>query len=195
MTPWTQPAKHRQVATDLAETLPEDAGLLMVGGEVRDDLLPPGAKVLITRYPWTEIAKLRLTADHHQPPPPDWKETGQSVPVVMIVAAGRSARKVVNRVADARPVGVALIEDGTRAFLVLVCERALFGLASETNARSAAFTNLKRWLKASDGRHGLVVAGDPERLPPAYGFFELRLLPASPRRGGARRDRRPRRRS
>ena len=117
------------------------------------------------------------------------------MPVVMVVASGRSARKVVKRVADAWPVGVALIEDGPRAFLVLVCERALFGLASETDARSAAFTNLKRWLKASDGRHGLVVADDPERLPPAYGFFELRLLPTSPRAGGARRGRRSHRRS
>jgi hypothetical protein len=86
------------------------------------------------------------------------------VPVVMIVASGRSARKVVSRVADARPVGVTLIEDGPHAFLVLVCERALFGLTGEVDARSAGFTNLKRCLKASHGRHGLVIAADPERL-------------------------------
>jgi hypothetical protein len=117
------------------------------------------------------------------------------VPVVMIVASGRSARKVVSRVAEARPVGVALIEDGPHALLVLVCEKAMFGVTGEAGARSAAFTNLKRWLKATDGRHGLVVAADPERLPPAYGFFELRLMPASPRSGGARRGRRAPRRS
>lgn len=73
------------------------------------------------------------------------------------------------------------------ALLVLICERALFALTGVADARWAAFTNLKRWLKASDGRHGLVVAADPERLPPAYRFFELRLLPASPRSGGVRR--------
>jgi hypothetical protein len=71
----------------------------------------------------------------------------------------------------------------------------MFGLTGEADTRSAAFTNLKRWLKASDGRHGLVIAADPERLPPAYGFFELRLLPASPRSGGVRRGRRVPRRS
>ncbi len=58
----------------------------------------------------------------------------------------------------------------------------MFGLTGEAGARSAAFTNLKRWLKASDGRHGLVVTADPERLLPAYGFFELRLLRRVPRR-------------
>jgi hypothetical protein len=43
-----------------------------------------------------------------------------------------------------------------------------------TRARPAF--NLKHWLRASDGRHGLVVAADPDRLPLAQGFFELRLL-------------------
>ncbi len=184
-----------RVAAVLPEPPPGDASLLVLGGEIRDDLLPRGSRVTITRYPWTEMPKLRLTADHHQPAPSAWSEKGQNVPVVMIVASGRSARKVVSRVADARPVGVALIEDGPHAFLVLVCERALFGLTGEADARSAALTNLKRWLKASDGRHGLVVAADPERLPPAYGFFELRLMTALPRSGGVRRGRRSPRRS
>ncbi len=184
-----------RAAADVPQPSPGDPGLLVVGGEIRDDLLPRGSRVLITRYPWTEMPKLRLAVDHHQPAPSAWAEKGQSVPVVMIAASGRSARKVVSRVADARPVGVALIEDGPHALLVLVCERALFALTDDVDARSAVLTNLKRWLKASDGRHGVVVAADPDRVPPAYGFFELRLLPASPRLDGGRRGQRLPRRS
>jgi hypothetical protein len=39
------------------------ASLLVLGGEIQDDLLPRGSRVLITRHPWTEMPTLRLTAN------------------------------------------------------------------------------------------------------------------------------------
>jgi hypothetical protein len=180
----------RRIPAQLARS-----GVLVVGGEVREDLLPGTSELRIGRVPWQELDKLRRLARCHQPSPKTGKEAGDGLPLVIVHPPRRRGDDAASRIAEVHPTSIAVIEEGPEDLLLLLSEAGVFGLGATVRG-DAGIASFHQRLRATGGCHGVVVADRRgSGFGPVYGFFELHLAPApgpQPRTGASRRKSRSR---
>lgn len=154
------------------------AGLRLLSGEIRHDLIPEGTVVGLGGLPWEELETVRREADLHRSSHLEKSPAGDALPVLILGMDRAAGERVARELYAARPEGVALIDVGPAVLMVIITNGGMHGVA-DLPADEVSLARYRLRLDATEGWHGIIVSTPTgERGDPIFGFFECVLAQA-----------------
>ena len=138
--------------------MPIPPGVRLFSGAVRFDWLPRNVFVGLGGLPWAALTTVRERSVLRLGPPQARPSAGDRLPVLILGMGATHGKRVARLLHDARPEGVALVEDRDGVLVMVISASGLYGVSRFDASAADAVARFRRGVETTGGWHAILVS-------------------------------------